>query len=111
MRTRARTREGNDADEHDDHYASLPPTQFITPAAAALAGGMAVPGDDGNDLSEVVAGAGSALAAISRTIPLAQLMDGQIAAMRHWSRGRARQAGAGRGEIGLEGRAAHAGRR
>lgn len=32
------------------------------------------------------------LAAITRTVPLAQLMDGQIAALRHWAKGRARQA-------------------
>ena len=32
------------------------------------------------------------LAAISNTVPLANLMDGQIAALRQWSRGRARNA-------------------
>lgn len=32
------------------------------------------------------------LEAITRTVPLAQLMDGQIAALRHWARGRAREA-------------------
>jgi AAA+ superfamily predicted ATPase len=33
------------------------------------------------------------LHAICNTVPLANLMDGQIAALRHWSRGRARPAG------------------
>jgi hypothetical protein len=33
------------------------------------------------------------LAAMTRTVPLAQLMDGQIAALRHWAKGRAREAG------------------
>ena len=32
---------------------------------------------------------------ITRTVPLAQLMDGQIAALRHWAKGRAREAGNG----------------
>jgi hypothetical protein len=32
------------------------------------------------------------LAAISNTVPLAQLMDGQITALRHWAKGRAREA-------------------
>jgi len=32
------------------------------------------------------------LEAMSNTVPLAQLMDGQIAALRHWAKGRARQA-------------------
>jgi AAA+ superfamily predicted ATPase len=32
------------------------------------------------------------LEAITRTVPLANLMDGQIAALRHWARGRAREA-------------------
>ena len=31
--------------------------------------------------------------AITRTVPLAQLMDGQITALRHWAKGRAREAG------------------
>ena len=30
--------------------------------------------------------------AIARTVPLAQLMDGQIASLRHWAKGRAREA-------------------
>ena len=34
------------------------------------------------------------LPAMTDTIPLAQLMDGQISALRHWARGRAKQAGA-----------------
>lgn len=34
------------------------------------------------------------LPAMSHTVPLAQLMDGQIAALRHWAKGRAREAGA-----------------
>ena len=29
---------------------------------------------------------------MTRTVPLAQLMDGQIAALRHWAKGRAREA-------------------
>ncbi|MEI6536589.1 MAG: AAA family ATPase, partial [Verrucomicrobiaceae bacterium] len=33
------------------------------------------------------------LSAITRTVPLAQLMDGQIATLRQWARGRAREAG------------------
>ena len=33
------------------------------------------------------------LTAMTNTVPLAQLMDGQIAALRHWARGRARSAG------------------
>ncbi len=32
------------------------------------------------------------LGAITRTVPLAQLMDGQIATLRHWAKGRAREA-------------------
>jgi SpoVK/Ycf46/Vps4 family AAA+-type ATPase len=32
------------------------------------------------------------LAAMTNTVPLANLMDGQIAALRHWARGRAREA-------------------
>ena len=32
------------------------------------------------------------LEAIAHTVPLAQLMDGQIAALRHWAKGRAREA-------------------
>jgi len=32
------------------------------------------------------------LAAMTSTVPLAQLMDGQIAALRHWAKGRAREA-------------------
>ena len=32
------------------------------------------------------------LEAIMHTVPLAQLMDGQISALRHWARGRARDA-------------------
>lgn len=32
------------------------------------------------------------LAAINRTVPLSQLMDGQIATLRHWAKGRAREA-------------------
>jgi len=32
------------------------------------------------------------LEAITHTVPLAQLMDGQIAALRHWAKGRAREA-------------------
>jgi AAA+ superfamily predicted ATPase len=32
------------------------------------------------------------LEAMTRTVPLAQLMDGQIAALRHWAKGRAREA-------------------
>ena len=32
------------------------------------------------------------LEAIARTVPLAQLMDGKIAALRHWAKGRAREA-------------------
>ena len=32
------------------------------------------------------------LAAMSNTVPLANLMDGQIAALRHWAKGRAREA-------------------
>jgi len=32
------------------------------------------------------------LEAITRTVPLAQLMDGKIAALRHWAKGRAREA-------------------
>jgi hypothetical protein len=34
------------------------------------------------------------LDAIANTVPLAQLMDGQISALRHWAKGRARDAGA-----------------
>lgn len=34
------------------------------------------------------------LTAIGNTVPLANLMDGQIAALRHWAKGRARDAGA-----------------
>ena len=30
--------------------------------------------------------------AMTHTVPLAQLMDGQIAALRHWAKGRAREA-------------------
>jgi SpoVK/Ycf46/Vps4 family AAA+-type ATPase len=33
------------------------------------------------------------LEALQHTVPLAQLMDGQISALRHWARGRARGAG------------------
>ena len=33
------------------------------------------------------------LEAITNTVPLAQLMDGQISALRHWAKGRAREAG------------------
>ena len=33
------------------------------------------------------------LAAMTDTVPLAQLMDGRIAALRHWAKGRAREAG------------------
>ena len=29
---------------------------------------------------------------MTRTVPLAQLMDGQISALRHWAKGRAREA-------------------
>ena len=29
---------------------------------------------------------------MTHTVPLAQLMDGQIAALRHWAKGRAREA-------------------
>ena len=32
------------------------------------------------------------LEAITRTVPLAQLMDGQISSLRHWAKGRAREA-------------------
>ena len=32
------------------------------------------------------------LEAMTNTVPLAQLMDGQIAALRHWAKGRAREA-------------------
>ena len=32
------------------------------------------------------------LEAMTHTVPLAQLMDGQIAALRHWAKGRAREA-------------------
>ena len=32
------------------------------------------------------------LGAMTRTVPLAQLMDGQISALRHWAKGRAREA-------------------
>jgi len=35
-------------------------------------------------------------AAITRTVPLARLMDGQIAALRHWAKGRAREAAGNR---------------
>ena len=34
------------------------------------------------------------LPAMTDTVPLAQLMDGQISALRHWAKGRAREAGA-----------------
>jgi SpoVK/Ycf46/Vps4 family AAA+-type ATPase len=34
------------------------------------------------------------LDAMANTVPLAQLMDGQIGALRHWAKGRAREAGA-----------------
>ena len=34
------------------------------------------------------------LAAMTNTVPLAQLMDGQIGALRHWAKGRAREAAA-----------------
>ena len=34
------------------------------------------------------------LDAMAHTVPLAQLMDGQISALRHWAKGRAREAGA-----------------
>ena len=33
------------------------------------------------------------LPAITNTVPLAQLMDGQIASLRHWAKGRTREAG------------------
>jgi hypothetical protein len=33
------------------------------------------------------------LAAMTNTVPLANLMDGQIGALRHWAKGRAREAG------------------
>jgi len=32
------------------------------------------------------------LEAMTRCVPLAQLMDGEIAALRHWAKGRAREA-------------------
>jgi len=32
------------------------------------------------------------LEAIAHTVPLAQLMDGRIAVLRHWAKGRAREA-------------------
>jgi len=38
---------------------------------------------------------GCVFGGITRTVPLAQLMDGQIAALRHWAKGRAREAGNG----------------
>jgi len=38
------------------------------------------------------------LEAITNTVPLAQLMDGQITALRQWAKGRAREAGGGGGE-------------
>lgn len=34
------------------------------------------------------------LEAMTSTVPLAQLMDGQINALRHWAKGRAREAAA-----------------
>jgi SpoVK/Ycf46/Vps4 family AAA+-type ATPase len=34
------------------------------------------------------------LDAMTHTVPLAQLMDGQVSALRHWAKGRAREAGA-----------------
>jgi SpoVK/Ycf46/Vps4 family AAA+-type ATPase len=37
-------------------------------------------------------GAKDILTAMPHTVPLAQLMDGQIAALRHWAKGRAREA-------------------
>ncbi len=37
-------------------------------------------------------GAKDILTAMSHTVPLAQLMDRQIAALRHWAKGRAREA-------------------
>jgi ATPase family associated with various cellular activities (AAA) len=39
-------------------------------------------------------GAKDILDAMVHTVPLAQLMDGQIGALRHWAKGRARDAGA-----------------
>jgi len=39
---------------------------------------------------------GDIVEAITRTVPLAQLMDNQIAGLRHWARGRTRAAGADR---------------
>jgi SpoVK/Ycf46/Vps4 family AAA+-type ATPase len=39
-------------------------------------------------------GAKDILDAMAHTVPLAQLMDGQIGALRHWAKGRARDAGA-----------------
>ena len=42
--------------------------------------------------------------ATGRMIPLAQLMDGQIAALRHWARGPARVAGTDRGTGRANGR-------
>lgn len=39
-------------------------------------------------------GAKDILDAMTRTVPLAQLMDGQINALRHWAKGRAREAAA-----------------
>ena len=39
-------------------------------------------------------GAKDILDAMAHTVPLAQLMDGQISALRHWAKGRARDAGA-----------------
>jgi SpoVK/Ycf46/Vps4 family AAA+-type ATPase len=39
-------------------------------------------------------GAKDVLDAMANTVPLAQLMDGQISALRHWAKGRAREAGA-----------------
>jgi hypothetical protein len=37
-------------------------------------------------------GAKDILEAMTTTVPLAQLMDGQISALRHWAKGRAREA-------------------
>ena len=37
---------------------------------------------------------GAEIEAMSNTVPLANLMDGQINALRHWAKGRAREAAA-----------------
>ena len=43
---------------------------------------------------KVIGMGGAGCNAITRMVPLARLMDGQIAALKHWAKGRARTAAA-----------------